>query len=273
MEKENTKNEEKTFVKTEETKTGKTIGTIVLVLFLIAVAFIIGLEVGAYLTVKENQDALANETSQKNEQQETTINEIDILEETIGQLNSLLKLGKIEDTSKISDKDLFDFATLNMPSTDDGIYKLDDINTFLTNTLGQTIKNPENYDVTFVVCDYKADKKEFECFGHGGEFYQSFNRITSIKNKGDIYTVEVKKAINKRGDVGYDTKPYYKNIEDMNANKNPIFEAELYDTGCGHEYKNQPEELFYMTPNDKLGTYTYTFKKVNNNYVLVSVTY
>lgn len=261
--------------RTKESKTGKVIALIMVIIAVTAASFAIGLKVGELKpleTTKNNQKT--EPQKEQSQSQEISISGIDEIENTIEMLDGVLDLGKIEDTSKISDEKLFDFATLNLKTSAEGIYKLDDINEFLNKTLGQTIKKPQNFDVTFVVCDYKTEKKEFECYGHGGEIYKSFNRITSIKVTGDIYTVEVKKAINTIADVGFDTNPFYKNIDDLNAKKNPIFKAELQqDDQCGDSLQITTIELFAMTPNDKLGTYTYTFQKVDTNYILKSMTY
>lgn len=257
----------------ETNKKNNSIVKILTIVLLVTITFIGGLSLGSHLTTKkENQSQQKEET--KTEQISTLkVDEIDIIQNKIVQLNALISLGKITDTSIISEKDLLDFAIISLPASEDGTYKLDFINSFLETNLGRKIEKPTNYDVTFATCEYKANANEYNCLGHGGEFYQSFNRLLSIEVKDNIYTIQVKKAINKAQDIGYDTNPYYKNIEDLKENKNVLFKAEVFENGCDYEFKEEPSFMFDKLSNDKLPTYTYTFEKVESNYILKSITY
>lgn len=280
-EKEMNKKEEKKLIKTEDTKIGKIVSCTVFYILLILFAFAMGVMAGCYLTVKDNQETFFNETecdtenADANDGYYTDDNElygIELISQRIQQMDSILELGKISNTEQITDEYLFDYAVQNI-HTADGRYKLEDINDYLTKVFDRTLQEPKNYEGTFAICEYNKEDKIFDCLGQGGNSYVSLNRIISMKNKDDIYTIEVKKAITIVNDIGFLDAPYYKSVEDLKNEKNPLFKANMVETDNGPEYEIHPSILFNDKSNSSLPTYTYTFKKVEENFIFVSMTY
>lgn len=200
-----------------------TVFYIILVLF----AFAMGTMVGCYLTVKDNRDTIFNETECDTENANTSegyytdddgLYGIELISQRIQQMDSILELGNISSADQITEEYLFDYAVQNI-HTADGRYKLDDINNYLTKVFDRTLQEQKNYEGTFAICEYNKEDKIFDCLGQGGNSYVSLNRIISMKNKDDIYTVEVKKAITIVNDIGFLDAPYYKSVEDLKNEK------------------------------------------------------
>ena len=285
---------EKTIAKSSETKAEKLVAIIVMVLLFMSSAFILGTATGGYLMVKEEYKELESKEENKkpdNQEDECDTNlepelyGLDLISHKIEQLDYILDIGQITDTSKIEDEVLFDFAMINMPNVgeefnDDGsqIIKLETINQFLMKTLNTTLKNPKEFSATFNTCSYDEKAKEFTCAGHGGMSYSTLNRIVSAKYENEYYVIQVKKAITEINDIGYETNPYFKTVEDLKQNKNPLFKSKIVETSDSITYDVEPLVYFNNIPNEKLHTYTYKFKLVKNaiddyDYVLESLTY
>lgn len=226
-EKENIKIEEKKLIKTEDTKVGKIVMYTVFYIILVLFVFAMGTMVGCYLTVKDNRDTIFNETECDTENANTSegyytddagLYGIELISQRIQQMDSILELGNISSADQITEEYLFDYAVQNI-HTADGRYKLDDINNYLTKVFDRTLQEQKNYEGTFAICEYNKEDKIFDCLGQGGNSYVSLNRIISMKNKDDIYTVEVKKAITIVNDIGFLDAPYYKSVEDLKNEK------------------------------------------------------
>lgn len=95
--------------------------------------------------------------------------------------------------------------------------------------------------------------------GAGGLRTEVYNNYVSGYEDNGTYTIIVNKIFSEvLGDVYNSKKGYYATYSDASTNKNKLFEATIFGKEKFNDYK------------DNLVKYTYTFKLINEHYVLSS---
>lgn len=221
--------------------------------------------------IVEETEVIKEQHTKDYEQMLEKINDISYLEYTNKNFN----------TEELSNLEIIKFVLNFIDEKYDSEFSLNRVNELAEKYFGKKV---DGEDVPCIECDnvmlfiYDKDKQVFklneEHGSHGvsGIYYPYvLNRITSIENDSNMYTVTVKKAfcVNK-GETGYCTD-YFKSYEDA-INRNDVL-FEINDTENLMEAIDYyyPEVEFNKISNDKLNTYTYIFEKESNdNFVLKS---
>ena len=257
------------------------------------VVFFVGFIIGSYLLYNDFKEEIdGKETEYKCNDQSNNENKNEVNEENevyVGDFEKIKMriedLGRIEQVSRninsvedFTNQELLLFALDYLGYSD--VHTLEEINSVTQTYFGIDVE-PENINCHFSTDElplylYDENKKAFvpneEHGGHGLGSYYSYilNRIVKLEVKDNIYTVEVKKAFGRCQDVGPVTT-FYKTYKDMDELKKPIID---FNGEKDEEFENYyPEVDFNSLDNDKLITYTYVFKKVDEEFILVSYTF
>lgn len=222
-----------------------------------------------------NEENIDN-SSLKDENTKLSMEEIDVLMNTIDNLNRLDKYNKNElRLADIDNQMKLDIALI-LATTDeyklyDESYTLSDINRISNKYFGSNIETED------FVCDYddkvmyKFDESSKEYIydenhpGHRTTIIETVNLYLDSSKKIDTYTITVKKAF---GEDDYSvSKNFYANYEDAVMRENSVFYVETSeDQNVKKDYKEGTEKN-----KQNLKKFTYTFKKKNANYIFESV--
>lgn len=204
----------------------------------------------------------------------------------INAMNNLDYLNKNFSIDEIQNLDMMKFALKFIDERYDEEFSIDRVNEitkkyFDKEVKGEDIPCNECEDINLYL--YDKDKKTFKYNemhgGHGSDGRYNpnvLNRIVSIENKENEYTVRVKKAFCiMTGDTGYCTR-YYNSYDGAINKKDYLFDIEVDNSddfmdAIDHYY---PEVEFNKISNDKLNTYTYVFEKNgDNDFILKSYSF
>ena len=248
---------------------------------IVGIILIIGILVGigGYAIVDNFKD---NNTQKNKEQNEEKVPLKDLSEKEISDLMDIanelsfidLNDEDLEENYKIDNQYLLDFALRNLsgPYTlYDDEYNLDDINKVTNKYFGisitpENVLCPQDGEVLFI---YNSKTKKFtRNEGHGGHGLSMMlveNLYQSGGSNGDIYTLKVKKAFSEGFDID-GPYYYYATYKDAAYMNNPVFEV-IYNNNFE---AIKPISELAKENEDKLNEFTYTFKKLENNYVLLT---
>lgn len=247
---------------------------ILFVLLAVFALFVVGLGLGGYLTLKDNQDDLTTEKDEVATDSKVSY-EVDVnyFEDLINKYEVIDFANKsFDSTEEINEDVLLEFALNNLENKGDS-FSLEEVNKLLNDSFGVTI---DGKDIPCDVCPnalykYDADKKIFvlvktedgdEVHAHGGgQYINSINKIVSVATDDNVtYTIKVNKVFGTGISV---TTDYYASYGDAVKEKNVLYE---------NTDEEAVGELTFNFDNnrDKLLTYTYVFEKVNDNLVLKS---
>ncbi len=254
--------------------------------------FVLGLGIGAVLTLKDN-DLDKIETLEKEEQNNETTEEnkelkVDekLIMELILSLSLLEPKGQSFTAEELTNSELLEFATeyRGMEKESNDSFTLEELNVVTKKIFGREVTganvlcliNPGS-EITIESFKYIYDKenkvfnRNEEHGGHGGGGYYPnvFNRIVSIDNKDNTYTVKVKKVFAVYPDTG-PASGYFKTYNEIFLeDSKPVFEYEFYDDGTMFD----EEKAFDKVPDEDLITYTYVFEVIDNNLVFKSYSF
>jgi hypothetical protein len=125
-----------------------------------------------------------------------------------------------------------------------------------------------------IIYNYDKNKKVFNINydnAGGGLFLETLNKIVDVQISDDIYTVEIKKVFSYGEDIGPGSLAFYRTIKDAENRKNPVFGWKYDEYDSDDEYMYMVDFLNY--PNDKMNSYYYVFKKVEDEFVLMSINF
>lgn len=209
-----------------------------------------------------------------------TEDEKKILMEKVNSLEFFDFYGRNFSTNDLTNQEVLHYAFYS--SSDDADFKK--LKDLVDKTVDFELK-PENFkcfihdndDLSSYYFLYNEDTGEYddnlehESHGAGGFLSNVYNRYRSAYNEGDIYTISVYKIFSALKQSTTDERPlFYATYSDAKNNKNSILNLEEFYNWDSLKLSVDPQEYLDKMDKDKLVTYTYTFKKVGDNYLLTN---
>ncbi len=208
-----------------------------------------------------------------------TADEKKALMEKVDDLKYLDFYGKSFKTSELTNQEVLHLAFYM--SSDDANFK--DLKKFVDENVDYNLK-PENYrcfihedkeDISSYYLLYNEETGEYddnlEHAGHGGGNFQTdvYNRYRNAYNRGDIFTISVYKLFSSTyPDTGGVDPLFYTTYNDAKDKKNAILDLNEYYDWENLQLMANPQDYLNDMDSSRLVTYIYTFKLVDNNYIL-----